>query len=158
MSLASDGFWIVLKFFRESGSSEEVKGHGSLPISEEPVRASRGPNTQQWYESALSIPQLLLEPWWHDRQAQTESQDMTFFFFFISFSLEPLSHWTLVHIRKLCKTCWVLFITMLRMFRALSSDNWCLKVYKTLHRNLTLHSFYNLWELIQLLQSIIGKP
>lgn len=62
MRLASDGFWIVLKFFGESGSLGEVKGHGSLPISEEPGRASRGPNTQQWYESALSILLLLIDP------------------------------------------------------------------------------------------------
>lgn len=62
MRLASDSFWIVLKFFRESGSLGKVKGHGSLPISEKPVRASRGPNTQQWNESALSIPLLLLDP------------------------------------------------------------------------------------------------
>lgn len=62
MRRTSDGFWIVLKFFGVSGSLGEVKGHGSLPISEEPVRASRGPNTQQGYESALSIFILLLDP------------------------------------------------------------------------------------------------
>lgn len=129
MRLASDGFWIVLKFFWESGSLGEVKGHGSLPISEEPVRASGGPNTQQWYESALSILLLLLDPWWHDGQAQTEIQDVTFFS--ILFSLRLLSHITLVYIKKLCKICLVLFITMFIMFRALALEKWGLKCWDT---------------------------
>lgn len=125
MRVASDGFWIVLKFFGESGNLGEVKGHGLLPISEEPVRGSRGPNTQQWYESALSILLLLLDPWWHDGQAQTESQYLTFFP--ISFSLWLLSHLTLVCLKKLCKTCWVLFIKVFIKLIALASEKLGLK-------------------------------